>query len=132
MEEVEIYLRLNCTIQFSVKTSTNWVFLLALFQQTATSTNCNPCGRSAGTPTRAWSTTCASVRGVPWSPGVRRPWQRPYSLYWKRDCPCPKLPGSTTFHTRLLCCMPTASTTCSVLLPMVDPVSWYCWFLLYT
>lgn len=90
-------------------------YVLPLFLQlTVTSTSCSPCGKSAGTPTRASCTTCGSESAVRSSRGDQKRWLRPYCPCSRRVCRYHRLPASTTYRIRRSCCTLTGCTTCSV------------------
>lgn len=91
-------------------------------QPIVTSTSCSPCGKSAGTPTRAWCTTCGSGNAARSSRGDPRPWPKPYCPCSRRACPCPRPPASTTYPIQRSCCTPTGCTTCSARPPTVAQV----------
>lgn len=92
-------------------------------QQTATSTNYNPCGKSVGTLTKVWCTIFGFVSEVPSNRGGLKPWRRPSSACSRRVSRYHKLPASMTSRTRRSSCTPTASTTCSAHQLMVAQVS---------
>lgn len=99
------------------------MYVMLSFQQTATSTSCRACGRSVGTPTRAWCTTYGSESAALSSLGVQRPWRRPSYQFSRKVCHCRKRLANMTYPTRPLFCTPTESITCWGPQPMVAQVS---------
>jgi hypothetical protein len=99
-----------------------FVVLIAIFQQTATSTSFNQCGRSVGTQTRAWCIICGSVNVDHLSLGDPRQWLKQSSLCWKKDYLCPRQLGNMTSHIPHLCCMPIVCIICWDLQLMVVQV----------
>ena len=92
-------------------------------QQTATSTNYNPCGKSVGTLTKVWFTIFGFVSEGPSNRGDLKPWRRPSSACSRRAYRYLRRPANMTSPTRRSSCTPTASTTCLVHQLMVAQVS---------
>jgi len=98
------------------------VVLIAIFQQTATSTSFSQCGRSVGIQTRAWCIICGSVNVDHLSLGDLRRWLKQSSLCWKKAYLCPRQLGNMTSHIPRLCCMPIVCIICWDLQLMVVQV----------